>query len=213
MFKIDKNTHMLILFTFALIFVVVYLYYTIIDVRKMQKEIKRLNDEIVALRKSPSPPQPIVSHPQVTTEQVPVKATKSKSESIQVPIVEITQTDSQVEKKNMSELLDTVLDDADSVVTDEIRDTLNCTDDEEEVVANPEVTSLNATSQEVQDILKEIPEDVNDIIDDIEKREKVDINELVNMKYDDLKDLCKKHNLTQKGTKEVLIKRLAETLC
>jgi hypothetical protein len=53
MFKLDKNTHMMVLFTFSLIFIVVYLYYTITDVRKMQKEVKRLSDELLKLQKEP----------------------------------------------------------------------------------------------------------------------------------------------------------------
>lgn len=47
--KINTTTHLTILFTFAIIFVVIYLYYTIIDVRKISLDIKKLSQDITKL--------------------------------------------------------------------------------------------------------------------------------------------------------------------
>lgn len=47
--KINSTTHMTILFTFALVFVVIYLYYTITDVRKMSAELKKVTQDIQTL--------------------------------------------------------------------------------------------------------------------------------------------------------------------
>jgi len=47
--KINTSTHLTILFTFAIIFVVIYLYYTIIDVRKISLDIKKLSQDITKL--------------------------------------------------------------------------------------------------------------------------------------------------------------------
>ena len=47
--KINTSTHLTILFTFAIIFVVIYLYYTIMDVRKISLDIKKLSQDITKL--------------------------------------------------------------------------------------------------------------------------------------------------------------------
>lgn len=47
--KINTTTHLTILFTFAIIFVVIYLYYTIIDVHKNSLDIKKLSQDITKL--------------------------------------------------------------------------------------------------------------------------------------------------------------------
>lgn len=47
--KINTTTHLTILFTFAIIFVVIYLYYTIIDVRKISLDVKKLSQDIAKL--------------------------------------------------------------------------------------------------------------------------------------------------------------------
>ena len=49
MIKINKTTHIMILSTFALIFVVVYLYYTINDVKKLSVEVKKNAADITKL--------------------------------------------------------------------------------------------------------------------------------------------------------------------
>jgi len=50
--KINSSTHMTILVTFALVFVVIYLYYTITDVRKMSVELKKASQDIQTLSTS-----------------------------------------------------------------------------------------------------------------------------------------------------------------
>lgn len=149
MFKIDKSTHLLILFTFAIIFVVVYLYYTIMDVRKMQKEIKTLSEDVLALKKE-----------QAHENQIVLQEEEKKV----IPIVLATEIDDEIS----------------SVHTEEIQEVL-CVDEEIDF-------------DETAPVLEESVPSV----------------EFSTMRYDDLKDLCKKHNLNQRGTKEALIKRLEE---
>lgn len=50
--KISSSTHLTILVTFALIFVVIYLYYTITDVRKMSVELKKVTQDVQTLSSS-----------------------------------------------------------------------------------------------------------------------------------------------------------------
>lgn len=151
MFKIDKSTHLLILFTFAIIFVVVYLYYTIIDVRKIQKELKTLSEDVLALKKLQAQENQATLHEE---EQKRV-----------IPIVLATETEPE---------LDFEVDEDESVHTEEVQAVLDV---------------------EEQDVSEELPE------------QELDLSAL---KYDELRDLCKKLNLNQRGTKEVLLKRLEE---
>lgn len=47
--KLSGSTHMTILFSFALVFVVIYLYYTINDVKKMHGDIKKVQSDVQTL--------------------------------------------------------------------------------------------------------------------------------------------------------------------
>ena len=46
MFKINKSVHVMILLTFAIIFIVIYMYYTINDVKKLGLEMKKNSQDI-----------------------------------------------------------------------------------------------------------------------------------------------------------------------
>lgn len=190
MFKLDKNTHMMVLFTFSLIFIVVYLYYTITDVRKMQKEVRRISDELLKLQtKTPEPPVQSKPIPSPVPTQAPAPAPPP------VPIVECKQVEPDAE-------------DDESVLTEEIRETLECTDDEE---ADIDLQAIINSSDNVVGTVVE-PVAVETLVEPVVVSEVViDEAEILQMKYDDLKDLCKKRNLSQKGAKDVLIKRLLES--
>ena len=117
MFKLDKNTHMMILFTFALVFVVIYLYYTITDVRKMQRDIARLSSEVSVLaNKKPTAPQVAPAPP--TAPASPVVEIKECK-----PIVESKVAAASVEEDVLSES---------SVTTEDIKATLDSVDAEDE---------------------------------------------------------------------------------
>lgn len=210
MFKLDKNTHMMVLFTFSLIFIVVYLYYTITDVRKMQKEVKRLSDELLKLQKEP----PVQIKPVITPTPAAASAPINP-----VPIVECKQVEPGADIN--------IHEDDESVLTDEIRETLECTDDDEDIDLQNIINSADKQiAGEVADVVAdvvagEVAEVVageaavvaRAVVDEAVVDEAVAIDEadILLMKYDDLKELCKKRNLSQKGAKDVLIKRLLES--
>jgi len=56
MFKFNKGTHLTILATFAIVFIVIYLYFTITDLRKIQAEVAKLKTKVAALEQKPSEP-------------------------------------------------------------------------------------------------------------------------------------------------------------
>lgn len=206
MFKLDKNTHMMVLFTFSLIFIVVYLYYTITDVRKMQREVKRISDELAQLQSKNStatPPSPVPASPPASNHvpvNVCVKATTNEVTVVDVSD-QIKETETVIDQAPQVPAADQVtidpitqFQDNESVVTEEIRDTLDCTDDEDIDLQN-----IINSSAPAQDIIE------SDI------KVELDSAELAKMKYEDVKDMCKSKNLSTKGSKDVLIKRLLES--
>lgn len=237
MFKLDKNVHLLILLCFALIFVVIYLYYTILDVRKLQKELVKSNDELNALKGSLS------KYDAMTKE---VEALKGK---LGVPVISLSKDVSPGTKEHSANPIPIVQvaavqvptpqaqnagasKDDDSVTTDEIRDTLDCTDDEDEDVGmtvppppSPSV-DVDVIEKRVQDIDGNDDDDDDDIDEEgiietilaatdkveSEQRGTITISDIQQMKYDDLREFCKKNNINTKGTKDILIKRICETL-
>jgi hypothetical protein len=229
---------MMILITFALVFIVIYLYYTITDVRKAQKEMKKLTDEVAELKTTLAKLEPLSKEMEV------VKA------KLGTPMISLTTTGGSTETKTAENIPDiknttNISDESDevsSVSTEEVRETLNCTDDEEDEIvpcdasvevnnvidtipegleAEPEqnIEEVEEDNVDLQDILdinknKENVIDINGMVDTNEEVNKtvVTVDDIQKMKYDDLREFCRKHDISTKGTKDVLIKRICETL-
>jgi cell division protein FtsB len=68
--KLNASTHITIIFTFALIFVVIYLYYTIIDVRKINTDISKVTKELQSLTTSVSKLNSDIAEIQKTNQDV-----------------------------------------------------------------------------------------------------------------------------------------------
>jgi len=58
MFKLSKSTHLTVIATFAIVFIVIYLYYTITDLRKLQIEVSKLSKQVQSLQAPVCAPQP-----------------------------------------------------------------------------------------------------------------------------------------------------------
>ena len=229
MLKLDKNTHLMIIVTFSLIFIVVYLYYTITDVRNMQKTIKKLTDDLV-----------IVSQKVHTLEDKCVQSFSKQQACNPAPkqdtlkdngkkgnVVSVTQV-----VVNETLPIDTTYvscedEDDQSVLTSEVREVLECTDDEEDgVVGDVPVDSSVDENVDAINILDIINNKDNNTANDQEtiqvineelhvelvEKAAVSIEDVQKMKYDELRELSRKLNVNQKGTKDILVKRLSEFL-
>lgn len=199
MIKIDKSTHLMILFTFALVFITVYLYYVISDIRKLQAEVKRINEEsesrkqvtakeieslttvVMQLSKNAKAQKSTV----VETVEVPPVCVMPQVKEIPVPKSDITVPES------------VTVDDNDSVVTEDIRETLNCDSDSEY-----EYTSNDASA--AVDISSVIEPNLSSN-DDLPS-----VDDIQSLKYEELKDLCKTYNLSTKGNKEAIMNRVRD---
>jgi len=215
MIKFNKSTHLMILFTFAIIFVVLYLYYTINDVKRMSNELKKITSDVqkinldiqglnVALNNLNLATNNLIIQKQPQTQQISsvfVKPVNSQSSG--------AKNDSSCQKQSPSALIndledDDEDDDATSVNTEELKNIINENDDVEEETSEVEKKKESVIpNDDVSD------DDESDDNDDLELEatpaETIDFHKL---KYEELKDLCKKNGISTKGTKDQLISKL-----
>lgn len=203
MIKIDKNTHMFILLTFSIVFVSVYLYYTIIDVRKMQQDIKNsevqsksLSQQIEQLKAILGTQQSgNVVTPSVTVPTVQVQVSRQHVHVPEKQVVEV------------NEIVDEL--DDESVTTEDIRNTLHCESDDDSEV--DDVAQDCVVQQEVSQNDTEQDDDVEiTFASEQDAQQSITPEEIKSLKYEELRDLCRTYNISQKGNKDVLIKKLTE---
>ncbi len=222
MAKLNKTTHLMILFTFAIVFVVIYLYYTIGDVRKMSSEVKRLTGEVSKLNqdvqnilaimpKMPSSasnlqiPVPSSSQTQVQVQQVQqqvqpvVQKQKVSASSQSLPAQPSVQATSQLVKQVLPD--DSDEDDASSVNTEDLKKIINDVD---------EVNVDNVEDGHIEVLHDELPEQEGHVQLEQEtvKEEVFSEEDLKKLKYEEIKDLCRTRGISTRGTKEQLIAKL-----
>lgn len=198
MAKLNKTTHLMILFTFAIVFIVIYLYYTIGDVKKMSSEVKRLTADVSRLNQDV---QNILGNLKVGVPTCNVPAVQQKPQQVQPVVVQpvvpqpVKAPVQQPAVVNDSES-DDEDDDASSVNTEELKKIIN--DVEEDVEEDDEEGVDEAEKISVEDGGNtEAP-----------KTSVPSEEQLKKMKYDDLKEVCKAHGVSTKGTKDQLISKL-----
>ena len=147
MFKFNKGTHLTILATFAIVFIVIYLYFTITDLRKLQGEVTRLRTKVSALEESAATSSQVdscpVQKPPTLVETVPT-----------APIVTAAATTT------------TSPEDNESVLTEDIKKLLDDADDEQENEEHsgvplppppPETTTPEPEEQEQTPVVEQEP--------------------------------------------------------
>ena len=183
MFKLNKNTHIMLLFTIAITFVSVYLYYTVMDVKKLNGDVKKINDNVANITTI------------VTKMNHEINSLKKHHGDVNHHVLEelnkIVGFASEQPSKDEAEENE---EDDDSVDSGEIQKILEADDDIEEV----------GNSEDEED------GKVEDVLENSMEQPVIDVENLKNMKFEELKEICKKHDLSQKGTKAVLIERIEE---
>jgi hypothetical protein len=117
MLKFSKGTHFTIIGIFAITFVVVYLYYTITDLRKVQADVARLTKQVAAIEKQQVPPPQCAIAPVSKPPTAPASKPSPTPSPVPAPPA-------------------SVVDDDDSIATEEIKKLLHdasSSDDEEDV--------------------------------------------------------------------------------
>ena len=170
MFKLNKYLHMLILMTFTIVFIVVYLYYIVRDMKRMYQDFKKQAADVQTL-------------------QAAVNEIKSAVEMVlcggAAPVVAVTTASMPPAAiANM---------DTESVESEDIRKLIEDGDDDE--VADEQQPAAASQPDEQQ---APPPEEQPPLTKD----------EVMSMKLDQLKEVCKMNNISIKGSRETLINRI-----
>lgn len=177
--KLPKLNHMSILILFAIAFIVVYLYYTIADVKKIHLEVKKMSQDIDKLS---------LSIANITTSILPMLQVQTPP-----PVPSLQQTQPQTQQEE----------DAASVASQELNQIMESIDDEDtppetKYDISQQPTSQNAINEEVN-----LEENINS-----KDLSTMTVEELKKVSYNDIKRYCKQNNIDDKGTKDVLILRI-----
>ena len=119
MIKFNKSTHLTIIATFAIVFIVIYLYFTITDLRKLQGEVARLRQKIATLEENAdSASQSCPLKPPSEQQPPPAKKaeTNTSSASMVIPLSPVIKEEDD--------------DDDSSVLTEDIKKMLDADEDE-----------------------------------------------------------------------------------
>lgn len=190
--RFNKFTHLSLLVVFAIIFIVIYLYYTISDVKKIHQEVSKLTRDMEFLNGSL---QQMTTA--LLTNTIPISTPSVPPAKLETePVVNLDTTalaPEQVQESN---------DEDDEVASQELQQIMESIEDEEE-------QEVNSSSPNV---------DINsiDVVEPVTSKQSVTIEnltmeELKKVSYDDIKKYCKEHSINTKGTKDVLIYRIAQS--
>ena len=174
MFKLNKYLHMLILMTFTIVFIVVYLYYIVRDMKRMYQDFKKQAADVQTLQATVSEIKsavemflyggaPAAAAIAVTTVCAPA------TEAVAQPTAAISNID------------------AESVESEDIRKLVEDGDDEAADEAAEEAPLSSQPDEQQPPLTKD---------------------EVMSMKLDQLKEVCKKNNISTKGSRETLINRI-----
>lgn len=209
-------THLSIFVVLSIVFIVVYLYYTISDVKKVHAEVKKITQDVEALNKSitnitgslmPLLAAPAPSQPQYTPSDVGVVAAK--------PIASVVEAFAQPSVQQATK--EDTVDDISSADSEEIQTMMETIDDEDDIkegqnVSSPvvdntvgenlDITTIDASSATTSQATEPAGSD------DVDLRN-LSVEELkTKVSYEDMRRFLKSLNMNVKGTKEVLIQRI-----
>ena len=184
--KFNRLTHFTIIVFLAVTFIVIYLYYTIKDVKRISTEVQKLSKDVLSLSQS------ISSITSTLLTQAPVCyapiATSVPTNSVNITAVN---TGSAQEASHDSDIQ---ADDV-SETADDLHKIIETIDDEEHKDRKVDITEL--TDKEIS---METQRD-HDL-------SRLDVKDLKALPYDTLKKYCKERGIDAKGTKETLISKI-----
>lgn len=222
--KFNKFTHLSIIVVLAIVFIVVYLYYTISDVKKIHSEVSKLTDDITKMNANISnitstltvmlapQPQPsactIGSKPQQSLAHAQGPApgnahgqvgggddeSSVNAQELQAIIETIEE-----EEQNVNEVVEEpkqfVVYENDVANLDDLKDV--------EAMMSQQPQTLKDASKllditTIGTVASEAPEDLS----------KLSLDELKSVGYEPIRKYCKNNGLNYKGTKDVLIYRI-----
>lgn len=204
MLKLNKSVHFNILCIFAIVFVCVYLYYTITDVKKIAVETKKNSQDIQNLITSIGTLTKEVSELKkkaATVCTVGGAAAAVGMAACKLPVMNVTPK-VVVSDAVPGEPPAAAAQDNDSVNTDDVKNLLgDIPDDDDEVdgLVEPVTEGCDVEEDILESVtMKQEPKDYKLMSEEELKKEK----------YEDLKEYCRRVNLSIKGNKDALIQRI-----
>ena len=195
--KFNRHTHFMIMVFFAVTFIVVYLYYTIKDVKKITNEVQKLSKDVLTLSQS------ISSITNTLLTQTPVCYAPNQQNTT-TSNIQVTQ------KPAVSSDQNEVQDDASSEAADDLHKIIETIDDDE-TEKEENVDILKCAEVETLEISNSEPteqEQVNTTHVVVPTNSKIDAKTLKSLSYDALKKYCKENRIDAKGNKEALISKI-----
>ncbi len=192
--KFNKLTHFMIIVFLAVTFIVVYLYYTIKDVKKISTEVQKLSKEVLALSQSISSitttlinQAPVCYAPIATGVSVP--QTVPVTSNIQVTVQDGTINDDESDDvDDLHQIIETI--------DDENTQAPNGTTD------NVDISQLNTEDEHVASQSSSTEQELT------KTTTKLDAKDLKSLSYETLKKYCKDNGIDAKGNKETLISKI-----
>ena len=164
---------MLILMTFTIVFIVVYLYYIVRDMKRMYQDYKKQAADVQTL-------QATVSEIKSAVEMVLYGTGAAPAAAAAISVTTVCATAPATEAAQPTTNVCSI--DTESVESEDIRKLVEDADDE--------------VAEEVKE---EVPPD---------EQPPLTKDEVMSMKLDQLKEVCKKNNISTKGSRETLITRI-----
>lgn len=209
MMKFAKLNHMSIITLFAIAFIVVYLYYTISDVKKIHSEVKRMSQDIDKLNQSitniTTTILPMLTFPSATPQQLPEVVNSQKPSNVNVHV------QPRLPPSKINEDEDDDIASVGSHELTQIMETIDV-DNDSDVDNIDDNTKYNIDTSDTIVVKEEVPETItND--EAVIASETIDIGslsaeDLKKVPYNDIRKYCKLNNIDDKGSKEVLIYRI-----
>ena len=204
--KLAKLNHMSIITLFAIAFIVVYLYYTISDVKKIHSEVKRMGQDIDKLNQSitnittsilPMLTFPSAAPAPTTAQYQP--ATRQQTQPQPQTQEQQDEDDASVGSHELTKIMETI----------DVEESVDADDVDESSTAKYNIDTT--TSVVVEDTASNTF--VPTIVDVQPLAATVDIGslsaeDLKKVPYNDIRKFCKSNNIDDKGSKEVLIYRI-----
>lgn len=224
--KFNKLTHLSIIVVLAIVFIVVYLYYTISDVKKIHTEVSKLTDDISKMNASISnitstltamlAPQPASCAIGSSVGVCSVQPKSHHPSDIQ-GVQDGGDDESSVNAQELQAIIETIEDEEQVETHDDAQvvapkqsfvvyenDVANLEDlkDVEEMMAQPQ------TLKDAPKLLDITTVGVSETGNTAEDLSQMSLDELKSVGYETIRKYCKNNGLNYKGSKDVLIYRI-----
>jgi hypothetical protein len=204
--KFNKLPHISIITLLAIVFVVVYLYYTISDVKRIHNEMNKLSTDIHNMDASIA---------NMKTSIVSLLNTPSSTSALPIASVCVGASCTlPATNNNLQNIVDDCDGESGSVNSEELQNIIETIEEDDTIEENHgnDLIEISQEDDSKLDVEGVINSDNADSLDDVPQQDikGLTTKAVTSTSYDTLRKYCKEHNLNAKGTKDALILRVKE---